>query len=221
MQGESTKVQTTDGKTPWVLDDASELAARYPYTFYKPSPQAIARLKAGDLVKLIFSFQQEDAPVRAERMWVIIKAIDGDGFSGALDNDPLHIQGLVAGDRIEFDSRHIIDVSIDDPVPDPTGPYWARCFVTNRVLQDRQPIGYLYREKPDADKSDDSGWRIFCGDESDEYMDDPANISYVALGAILTQDDSILELLSIAPPCAFSRDDGTDYYHRVEPPEDR
>jgi hypothetical protein len=213
-------VETGDERTPWALEDASVLAARHPYTFYKPSAQAIERLQPGDIVKLIFTFTAVDAPVSAERMWVIINSVNGGQFVGALDNDPFHIKGLVAGDRIEFDSRHIVQVSIDDPVPDPTGPYWARCFVTNRVLKDGHPVGYLYREKPAADDpDDDSGWRILSGDESDAYMDDPANTSYVALGAVLRRDDSILELLTISAPCAFVREGPTGEYRRLEPPD--
>ena len=48
--------------------------------------------------------------------------------------------------------------------------YIKRCFVTRRVADDGQPVGYLDREEPDEEN--DSGWRITANDESDEYMSD-------------------------------------------------
>lgn len=45
------------------------------------------------------------------------------------------------------------------------------CFISRRVWNDGGPIGYLYREPPDNER--DSGWRIFAGDESDEYVNNP------------------------------------------------
>jgi hypothetical protein len=206
-----------DGKTAWSLEDAAEVAARAPYTFYRPSAAALARLEPGNLVKLIFRFDPEDPKQpAAERMWVKITSVNGDRFAGVLDNDPVCIKGLAAGDRIAFSSRHIINTDLKDPVADPTGPYNVRCFVTKRVLKERRPIGYFYREEPDSDK--DSGWRILCGDETDDYLDEPGNIEYVALGAVLNIDDSILELLAAPAPCAFLRDPVGGEFRRVEPP---
>ena len=50
-----------------------------------------------------------------------------------------------------------------------------RCFVTNNILYEGRPVGYLYREEPDYE--DDSGWRITTGTETDEYMNDSGNSS--------------------------------------------
>jgi hypothetical protein len=54
----------------WHLDDAAAIAAENLYTFYKPSAQAIALLRPGNLVKLIFAFASDDpkAPT-AERTY--------------------------------------------------------------------------------------------------------------------------------------------------------
>ena len=188
----------------WHLDDAKALAERNPYTFYKPSSAAVALLRPGNIVKLIFALAANDAQTpTAERMWVRIDRIEGECFVGSLDNDPDYIADLKHGDVIQFDSRHIIQTNIDDPVPDPTAPYWARCFVSNRVFKDGMRVGYLYRNRPDHEE--DSGWRIAAGDESEEYMDDPKNSTYVSLGAVLGKDDSFVKLLETAAPCAFAR----------------
>lgn len=70
----------------WTLVDASAIAVRHPYTFYKPDAETIDRVAAGESVKLIFAFDTDnpDAP-RAERLWVTVEGIEADGaFSGRL-----------------------------------------------------------------------------------------------------------------------------------------
>ena len=181
-------------KKSWWLADAQKLADEYPYTFHKPSRQAVALLRPADEVKLIFQFEgnASDAP-SAERMWVDITKIAGCRFEGVLDNDPAYIEDLQCGDPVKFEEKHIIQVSIDDPVPSKTDRYLPRCLVTHRVLYEGAQVAYLYREDPDNDE--DSGWRFMCGDESQEYLDDPGNISFVSLGAVLREDDRIVNLL--------------------------
>jgi len=44
----------------WKLEDVSGRAIEAPYTFYLPSPQLIAQLQVGDLVKLIFQCDVEN-----------------------------------------------------------------------------------------------------------------------------------------------------------------
>ena len=134
-------------------------------------------------------------------MWVEIKEASGKTFKGVLDNDPAYITDLKCGDPVAFSEKHIIQVSIDDPVPSKTDKYLPRCFVTHRVLYDGAPVGYLYREEPDVDE--DSGWRFMSGDESDEYMDSSNNISFVSLGAVLREDDRIVDLLEEPIGSAF------------------
>ena len=190
----------------WNLEDAQKIAEEYTYTFYKPSKEVVSQLKAGNQAKLIFTFESEDpeAP-RAERMWVEITEVTQNGFSGYLDNDPAYIKDLKYKDPVEFNEHHIIDTDLDDPVPSITDKYIKRCFVTNNILYEGQPVGYLYREEPD--KEDDSGWRFTTGSESDEYMDDSNNISYVSLGAVLREDDSFVDLLEREEGVAFAKDE--------------
>ena len=207
-----------ESKPSWHLDDAAVIAAESPYTFYKPSAQAIAQLQPGNRVKLIFPFTSSDpkAPF-SERMWVRIDRIEEDRFWGALDNDPAYITDLKAGDAVEFEVRHVIQTDIEDPVPDPTAPYRLKCFVTNRVLDDGARVGYLYRQAPEGE--DDSGWRITAGDESDEYMANHRNYAYVSLGAVLSVDDSFRDLLAAEAPCAYAVKKSTGRFEAVEPPD--
>lgn len=202
-------------KQSWWLADAQKLAHEYPYTFHKPSPQAVSLLKPADEVKLIFQFGSDDpeAP-SAERMWVEITKVRGRRFKGVLDNVPVYIDDLQCGDPVEFEEKHIIQVSIDDPVPSKTDRYLPRCFVTHRVLYEGAPVGYLYREEPDAD--DDSGWRIMCGDESQAYMDRSENISVVSLGAVLREDDRIVDLLDEPSGSSFEFDPASNSFVRAD-----
>ena len=165
----------------------------------------MALLDPTDEVKLIFEFDSDDpeAP-NAERMWVEIKEISGQKFIGLLDNDPVYIDDLACGDPVTFEEKHIIQVSIDDPVPSKTDKYLSRCLVTHRVLHEGAPVGYLYREEPDTD--DDSGWRILSGDESEAYVAESDNISCVSLGAVLREDDRILDLLDAPIGSSFEFD---------------
>ncbi len=190
----------------WKLENAQKIADDFPYTFYKPSSEVVSQLKAGNQAKLIFQFESDDpeAP-RAERMWVEITDVKDGKFSGCLDNDPAHIKDLKHKDPVEFSECHVIDTDLDDPIPSITEKYIKRCFVTHNILYDGRPVGYLYREEPDND--DDSGWRFTAGDETDEYMEDSNNSSYVSLGAVLREDDGILSMLEREAGVAFVKDE--------------
>ena len=134
-------------------------------------------------------------------MWVSITSISNQGFVGELDNDPAYIKDLKYQEKIEFQEKHIIDTDLADPVPSIVEKYIKRCFVTNNILYEGVSVGYLYREDPDQE--DDSGWRFTTGTETDEYMDNPDNSSYVSVGAVLSQDDSFIDLLESPSGIAF------------------
>jgi hypothetical protein len=84
--------------------------------------------------------------------------------------------------------------------------------VSNRVMRDGRPVGYLYREKPD--NADDSGWRIFSGDETQTYADDAENFSLYNASTLVELDPSLLDVLGAAYPIAFERDPTTGTFIR-------
>lgn len=52
----------------------------------------------------------------------------------------------------------------------------------------------MYREKPD--KTNDSGWRFFSGDESQEYVDNVDNIIMCSISDVIGKiDASIVQYL--------------------------
>lgn len=200
----------------WWLTNAEESQRDAPYTFYRPSPATISKLAVGNQVKLIFEFDNPDPDGRysAERMWVTITAIEGGRFKGVLDNEPYELEALKPGDPVEFEACNIISTDIPDPAAPDTDRFFARCFVTRKVLYDGEKVGYLYREDPDQEN--DSGWRIMAGTESTAYMDDSDNVFYVALGAVLNKDDSFVNLLDCPAGSAFELDTQTGRFKTVE-----
>ncbi|TDY34193.1 DUF2185 domain-containing protein [Janthinobacterium sp. 75] len=199
----------------WHLTDAADLAARHPYTFYKSPPEAIAQVRPGDVVKLIFAFHSDDPQAPgAERMWVLVEMIEPHGhFTGKLDNMPGYIADLHAKDPVDFEARHIINTQHDDD-DNLVNRYAGLCFVTKRVLEDGAPVGYLYREDPDND--DDSGWRFTANDESDDYINDSANVALVSLGAVLSVDDRFIRLLDSPAGSAYAFDHKTQQFMAVD-----
>lgn len=65
-------------------------------------------------------------------------------------------------------------------------------------------IRFMYREEPD--NSSDSGWRVFSGEENQEYVDNPNNIGIYAAETILTIDRDIEKYLSSPVGSAFVRE---------------
>ncbi|HGO7124935.1 TPA: DUF2185 domain-containing protein [Neisseria meningitidis] len=82
------------------------------------------------------------------------------------------------------------------------------CIATNTVAKQNQPVGFLYREAPVFEN--DSGWRFFSGDETDEYTDDPDNFSIVSLADITKTNPETAALLSQPEGSAWElAEDGT------------
>jgi len=66
----------------------------------------------------------------------------------------------------------------------------------------------MYREA--ADNPEDSGWRVFAGDEPDTEVNDPANIDLMPLRDLVAADAALESLLRTPAPSAFERQpDGT------------
>ncbi|NOQ75785.1 MAG: DUF2185 domain-containing protein [Crocinitomix sp.] len=194
----------------WCLTDSEALSNEFKYTFYKPSRKITDQLAVGNLVKLTFEFlsKNEEHP-SAERMWVIITEVNNGKFQGVLDNSPFYIHDLFAGDEIDFEHKHIIDDNLEIIEDSLVEKYRDICMVTNRVLEGKELFNYMYREEP-IEKDDerdciDTGWRIFIGDEPQEYLDNTDNVSMVSIGQILNIDDSIIPILQSKVGSSFER----------------
>src|SRR5690349_16217405 len=200
----------------YVLVDPRPIAKEAPYTFFLPSPQWLAAVKPGDKVYLDFEAVPRRTKWESERMWVVVTERNGDKLVGVLDHEPDDMPGVSKGESVAFETWHILQVDLTDPganarLPDGDREYWERCLVDCAVLDGELKVGYLYRETPDMgepnDRYPDSGWRIRAdmrGQTDDQIAAREA--AYVALGAVLNQDDSWLHLIDEPIGSAFERD---------------
>jgi hypothetical protein len=82
-------------------------------------------------------------------------------------------------------------------------------LATKMLIDNKRKVRFMYRE---AGKKGDSGWRFFCGDETQEYTDNPDNIAIYDVKTILDIDKSIEPYLSAAPGMAYERLDENDSF---------
>lgn len=90
----------------YTLIDAEEMNRQHPTTFFAPEPHEIEGIQEGSLVKLAFRYER----IFTERMWVTVTKVDGNHFTGVLDNKPYDIPNLSLGDKVTFEVRHIYEV---------------------------------------------------------------------------------------------------------------
>ena len=104
----------TSGKTLKMMDGVRQ-SKRYPETFSVPDRTQKVAVRKGDYVKLCFINPDKpsgDTIPMDERMWVMVTSIDGRKYFGKLHNEPRSFRAAVLkyGQKIEFESRHILDI---------------------------------------------------------------------------------------------------------------
>ena len=209
------------------IDDPRPIAADAPYTYYLPSVNELLALVPGDQVKLLFRSIPASPKFEVERMWVTITTVGDDLLQGELDNVPFDMPQIGLGDAVRFQRSDVIDItwSSDRPTSPPPAPprrwYWERCLVDLCVLYDNAKVHYLYREDAVQHEHDDeypdSGWRI-RGDYRDlrDGEVDGRESAFVAIGAVLNQDDSWLPLIDEPVGSAFLRNWNTGLFERYD-----
>ena len=124
------------------------------------------------------------------------------GYSG--DNDICElIIPFVDADEIEKAEKGYAQMKKFLPKPD-------GCIVSKKVYEKSFEVGYLYRDKQ-MDGVPDSGWRLFAGDEDDEYANNSANLHIAALEYICKYTPKILPLLDSPIGSAYYRDENGEY----------
>ncbi len=81
---------------------------------------------------------------------------------------------------------------------------YGACFATDQITVEGKAVGYMYREEPV--QPEDSGWRFFSGEESQEYVDDLENTSIYDVNTIANYDPAIIPYLDSPAGSAFGRD---------------
>lgn len=86
------------------------------------------------------------------------------------------------------------------------------CVVTDKITVEGLKIGFMYREKPDEDIENDSGWRFFSGTEDQDYVDDYANSEILTINTVANYDPAILPYLKAKFGSEWERVEGTDKF---------
>jgi hypothetical protein len=89
------------------------------------------------------------------------------------------------------------------------GPLSKLAIASARVVRDGAPVGWMHRQLPDNDS--DSGWRVFSGDETQQYLDDAANAVVIPLRDLVQADAALEPLLDVPSPAAFERSPSGDF----------
>ena len=79
-------------------------------------------------------------------------------------------------------------------------------LATKMLVDNRRRVRFMYREE--TSNQQDSGWRFFCGDEDDKYVNNPDNIAIYNINTILDIDDRVSSLLDCPAEIAFESADG-------------
>ena len=121
---------------------------------------------------------------------------------------PLHTSVRKSGESCKIMPNHLFANSMNK-FAQALAAALDRCIVTNTVAEQGKPVGFLYREAPVFEN--DSGWRIFSGDETDEYTDNPDNFSIVSLSAITADNPDIAPLLTQAEGSAWELNEDGEF----------
>lgn len=78
-------------------------------------------------------------------------------------------------------------------------------LATKMLVEGKRKVRFMYREAPDNPQ--DSGWRFFCGDEDDSYVNEVDNIGIYDISTIIDLDSSIVPYLNSSESYAFERED--------------
>ncbi len=92
-------------------------------------------------------------------------------------------------------------------------PAMGGCLATDRITVEGLKVGFFYRENPRFEN--DSGWRIFSGTETQEYLDDPNNSAVYDVNTIANYDPAIIAFLDFPIGSEFERKAGTDIFKLV------
>ncbi|ORI04691.1 hypothetical protein [Campylobacter concisus] len=68
------------------LDDIESYKLEFGDKFYLPEREKRQNLRTGDIVKLIFRFEDDEFD-QVERMWVVVSETNKGEFTGILDNE--------------------------------------------------------------------------------------------------------------------------------------
>lgn len=90
----------------------------------------------------------------------------------------------------------------------------GQCLATKAIMEDGAKVGYMFREKPDF--PEDTGWRIFTGSESLDFVDVDDNIDLYELSDIIKKDPAIESVLESPIDSEWERVLGEDTFVAIK-----
>jgi hypothetical protein len=107
---------------------------------------------------------------------------------------------------------HLVRIRLDVG-NDETRRRWRRAWlmgcgaiVSNLVWDGEHPPRYI--ERTDATGADDSGWSLFSGAESEQYMAEPSNFRVVAVGQVTDRFPAFNDVMDAPPGSLFRLHEG-------------
>lgn len=92
------------------------------------------------------------------------------------------------------------------------------CIATKSLSKPGARVGYMYREGPD--ERDDSGWRFFTGDETEEELDDAEKLAIYDVNTIAAIDPAIIKRLHAPYGSSWDRIEESDEFEAGPPRDD-
>ena len=86
-------------------------------------------------------------------------------------------------------------------------------MATKMLVDGKRKVRFMFREER---SEQDSGWCFFCGDETQDYVDNPDNIVICDIQTILDIDKSISPYLDSVDGSAFFRTDDDSIFQRTQ-----
>ena len=81
------------------------------------------------------------------------------------------------------------------------------------TISNKIPISYMYREEPD--NIYDSGWRVFGGNETDDYVNNPDNIGIFDIATIESIYPELSSLFTLPVGTVLERRSGADKFSSI------
>jgi hypothetical protein len=80
------------------------------------------------------------------------------------------------------------------------------CYASDMITVDGNKVGYMHREA--REDEDDSGWRFYSGDETEEYVENEHHF--------MMFDLNYIAYLKMRTGAELERDDDADTFSKVE-----
>ncbi len=93
------------------------------------------------------------------------------------------------------------------------------CLATDKITVEGMKVGFMYRDRPDEDIENDSGWRFFSGTEEQDWVDDINNCEIISINTMANYDPAILPYLKSKVGSEWERIEGTDKFREYREDE--